>query len=81
MEIVTIIIAVVLMMLFLGILGFSIKAFGKLIINSISGILLLIIFNFIGGIFGITLDLTFLNAIVAGIFGIPGIIVLLLLKS
>ncbi|WP_055078412.1 pro-sigmaK processing inhibitor BofA family protein [Lagierella massiliensis] len=81
MEIVTIIIAVVLMMLFFGILGFSIKAFGKLIINSISGILLLIIFNFIGGIFGITLDLTFLNAIVAGIFGIPGIIVLLLLKS
>lgn len=81
MEIVTIIIAVVLMMLFLGILGFSIKTFGKLIINSISGILLLIIFNFIGGIFGITLDLTFLNAIVAGIFGIPGIIVLLLLKS
>lgn len=69
------------MMLFFRLLSFSIKAVGKLIINSISGLLLLFVFNLIGGIFGITLNLTFLNALVAGIFGIPGIIVLLLLKS
>lgn len=81
MQLFVIIIAIILMMLFFGLLGFSIKAVGKLIINSISGLLLLIVFNLIGGIFGITLNLTFLNALIAGIFGIPGIIVLLLLKS
>lgn len=81
MQIFVIVIAIILMMLFLGLLSFSIKAVGKLVINSISGLVLLFIFNLIGGIFGITLNLTFLNALVAGIFGIPGIIVLLLLKS
>lgn len=81
MQIFVIVIAIILMMLFFGLLSFSIKAVGKLVINSISGLVLLFVFNLIGGIFGITLNLTFLNALVAGIFGIPGIIVLLLLKS
>ncbi|WP_300408984.1 pro-sigmaK processing inhibitor BofA family protein [Lagierella sp.] len=81
MDIGIILICVVLMMLFFGLLGLSFKIAGKLLINSISGLVLLAVFNFVGSIFGLSLQITFLNAVVAGIFGIPGIIVLLLLKS
>lgn len=81
MEIGAIIICVILMMIFFGLLGLSFKIAGKLLINSISGLVLLVVFNFVGSIFGLSLQITFLNAVVAGIFGIPGIIVLLLLKS
>ncbi len=81
MEIGAIIICVILMMIFFGLLGLSFKIAGKLLINSISGLVLLAVFNFVGSIFGLSLQITFLNAVVAGIFGIPGIIVLLLLKS
>ncbi|MDO5018445.1 MAG: pro-sigmaK processing inhibitor BofA family protein [Lagierella massiliensis] len=81
MDLGVIIVSVILFMVFFWILGFSIKVARKLILNSISGLLLLVVFNIIGGIFGITLKITFINALISGIFGIPGIVVLLLLKS
>lgn len=60
--------------------GKSIKILFKFILNSIIGYIFLLIFNFFGSIFGLTLHLDIINAFIAGVFGIPGIIILLILK-
>ncbi|WP_435619340.1 pro-sigmaK processing inhibitor BofA family protein [Thermoanaerobacterium thermosulfurigenes] len=60
--------------------GKSIKILFKFVVNSIIGYIFLLIFNFFGSIFGLTLHLNIVNAFVAGVFGIPGIVVLLILK-
>ena len=62
------------------ILGFSFKMMIKLLINAVSGAIALFLFNIIGGIFGIGIPITFLNALITGIFGIPGVVFLLILQ-
>ena len=52
----------------------------KLAINSVLGALILILINLIGGIFSVTIALTPLNAIIVGVFGIPGVLLLLILR-
>jgi inhibitor of the pro-sigma K processing machinery len=52
----------------------------KFLANSILGALVLIGLNLIGGIFSVTIALTPLNAVIVGVFGIPGILLLLILK-
>jgi len=52
----------------------------KLIINGILGGILLLIANFIGGFFGINIVINPLTAVIAGILGIPGIILLIVLQ-
>ena len=52
----------------------------KLIIHAVMGYIALFIFNFVGAWVGLSLGLNWLNAIVTGVLGIPGVILLLLLK-
>ncbi|HZJ76512.1 MAG TPA: pro-sigmaK processing inhibitor BofA family protein [Oscillospiraceae bacterium] len=52
----------------------------KLIWNGILGGLMLFVINLIGGMWGINLTINPLSAIVVGMLGIPGVILLLLLK-
>ena len=47
----------------------------------ISGIVLLFVFNFVGGFFDFQLGINAVNALVAGILGIPGIILLVLVQN
>lgn len=58
----------------------SAKIIIKLVWNGICGMVVLFIFNLIGGIFGLTIELTALNAVITGILGIPGVILLLLIR-
>ena len=60
-------------------LRFSAKIVFRLIFNAIIGALILVIFNFAGGFLGLSLELSPFNALFVGIFGIPGVIFLLLL--
>ncbi|WKV09323.1 pro-sigmaK processing inhibitor BofA family protein [Thermoanaerobacterium sp. CMT5567-10] len=60
--------------------GKSVKILFKFVLNSIIGYVFLLIFNFFGSIFGLTLQINLINAFIAGVFGIPGIVVLLALK-
>ncbi|TCW34247.1 inhibitor of the pro-sigma K processing machinery [Thermohydrogenium kirishiense] len=60
--------------------GKSVKILFKFVLNSIVGYVFLLIFNFFGSIFGLTLQANIINAFIAGVFGIPGIIILLVLK-
>lgn len=52
----------------------------KLLINTALGFAALFLINKLGADFGIALDITWQNAVVTGIFGIPGVAVLLGLK-
>ncbi|WP_024614221.1 pro-sigmaK processing inhibitor BofA family protein [Clostridium sp. Ade.TY] len=52
----------------------------KLLINGICGVVLLYIINLIGVHFGIYIGINVITALVAGIFGIPGVIAIILFQ-
>ena len=52
----------------------------KLLLHAVLGYIALFIFNFIGAWAGISLGLNFLNAVITGLLGVPGVILLLLVK-
>lgn len=57
-----------------------IKIIIKLIINGILGGVILILVNLVGGLFGLSIVINPLNALVAGFLGIPGVILLFILQ-
>ncbi len=73
-------IGILVLWLICKLLKISLTIIWKLVINALLGALLLIVFNLIGGIFGLTIEITFLSALVAGVFGVPGVIVMALLS-
>ena len=52
----------------------------KLLVNGVLGGLILFGVNLIGGIFGVRLAVNFVTALIAGLLGIPGVLLLFLLK-
>ena len=73
-------VAVGLILLLLRLLRKPIRWAFKLLLHAAFGFIFLIIFNFFGDFVGLSLGLNWLNAIVSGVLGIPGVILLLLLK-
>lgn len=68
------------LILFFAIFKTPIKWAFKLLINSAVGFVALFVLNFFGGFVGISLGLNWLNAVIVGLLGVPGIILLLLVK-
>ena len=58
------------------IIAAPIKKIFKLLLNAVCGLVLLFIANFIGGFFNFAIPVNLLTCIVAGAFGIPGVIFL-----
>ena len=58
------------------IIASPIKKIFKLLLNAVCGLLLLFIANFIGGFFNFAIPVNLLTCIIAGAFGIPGVIFL-----
>ena len=54
--------------------------FLKLLLHAGLGFLLLLVEELIGGFFDFSLGISFINCLVAGILGIPGVIILVLIK-
>lgn len=52
----------------------------KFIVSGLLGAIFLVIINLIGGIFNVTIAINPLSALIAGYFGLPGIILLFVLK-
>lgn len=57
-----------------------IKWIFKLLINTGVGFAALWVLNYFGAFFNISLGLNWVNALVIGVFGFPGLVLLLLLK-
>ena len=70
-----------LLILLLGkIFLWPLKLIGKLLISSLVGGVLILVVNLIAGIFGLMLiPLNIITAVVVGVLGIPGVILLLIL--
>lgn len=57
-----------------------IKSVLKLVINSCIGGLLIYLINLVGGLFSFHIGLNYITAIFTGILGVPGVILLVILK-
>lgn len=57
-----------------------IKILTKLLVNGVIGGIALFLFNLVGGIFGISIAINPLNALIVGFLGVPGVILLLILQ-
>ena len=64
----------------LRLLAKPIRFIFKLLINTVLGFVLLWLINFFGGGLGIVLELSLLNALVVGLLGIPGVLLLLAIR-
>lgn len=71
---------IVLVLLFIIIFKTSLKLIFKILINTVVGFCLLYLLNLFGGAFGISLGINWINAIIAGVLGLPGIALLLILR-
>lgn len=52
----------------------------KLVFNSLVGLILLAVFNFIGGFVDFTIPVNLVTVLVAGFLGLPGLILLIVLQ-
>ncbi len=52
----------------------------KLLLNTLLGFIALFLVNWLGSYIGISLGINIVNAVVAGTLGIPGLVLLLLLR-
>jgi len=80
MEIGIIIAAAALILLVLAIIKFPIKIIFKLILNTVIGFAALLLLNFAGGYIGVAITVNWLNALIVGVLGVPGVALILLLQ-
>ncbi|MEA5060737.1 MAG: pro-sigmaK processing inhibitor BofA family protein [Candidatus Pelethousia sp.] len=57
-----------------------IKLIGRLVINAVVGALMLLVVNFVGGLIGLSIPITPISALITGVFGVPGVVLLLILQ-
>ena len=75
-----VLVAVIVLLVAKFILNLNIKNIVELAINIVLGILVLWLLNKFGGSLGISVPINVITAIVVGILGIPGVIILVLLN-
>ena len=80
-TIIYVVIGVLLLWLIIKLFSTPIKWALKLLLNALLGFVMLFRFNLLGGFIGLERTVGWLSAIVAGILGIPGIILLLLIEN
>ena len=79
-SVLMIILAVLVIFALVKILSAPIRLIFKLLINTFVGFVLLFLVNLIGSYFDFSLEINLLNALITGVFGIPGVIVLIIIK-
>lgn len=62
------------------ILYFPLKILMRLLLNGLCGGALLLVFNAVGSLWGLHLGVNFVTAVVVGVMGIPGVVMLLVLQ-
>ncbi len=79
-TIITYLACICFLFIFGRLLVLPIKTILKLVINSIFGGILIYVINWIGSIFGFHIGLNFITAILVGVLGVPGAILLVIIK-
>jgi inhibitor of the pro-sigma K processing machinery len=75
-----IIIIAVLVLIIFTILKKPIKIVFKLLLNTAIGFVALLILNWLGSFIGITIAVNWINAVIVGVLGVPGVALILLLQ-
>lgn len=82
-QILTFVLVLAAIFLVFKLFHFSLKIFFKLLINALIGAALLFVFNFVfAGLLNLSfffIDITWLTALITGIFGVPGVVVMLII--
>ncbi|QGU93783.1 pro-sigmaK processing inhibitor BofA [Clostridium bovifaecis] len=73
-------VGIILLFLVVKVLAWPIKILWKLIVNGVLGVVLLVVVNFLGGYLGFNIGINVWTALIAGFFGVPGVIFLLIFK-
>ena len=68
-----------LLWLLFKLLAFPLKILWKLLLNAVLGAVMLLLFNLLGGVIGFVIPITPWSALCAGVLGIPGVIILIVL--
>lgn len=79
MEYLVFIGAIIAVFIILKILAWPIKKIFKMIMNIVIGGLLLVGVNYVGANFGFVIPINWITALLVGILGIPGLIMLIVL--
>ena len=72
--------AVTMMSLFFSIIRLPLKWITKAALHAAVGFVALFILNFIGSWIGVELELNMINALITGMLGVPGVLILLIFK-
>ena len=60
----------------LRMLAVPLKMIFKLVINAVIGYMMLFVANLVGGFFDVSIPIDLLTCLIAGVFGVPGVIFL-----
>ena len=71
-----IIIAIVVFVVLLRMFSWPIKLIWKLILNGVIGLALLLIFNFLGVYFKVSIPINWVSILITGFLGVPGLVFL-----
>ena len=74
------IIGLLILFIILKILTFPMKLIIKLLVNSVVGGIVIILINLIGSNFGFSIQLNWISAILVGVLGVPGAIIVTILQ-
>ena len=80
MEYLSFLVALIVLFLVLKIIAAPIKIIIKLMLNALAGGVVLFLINMIGASFGFVLDINWITSLIVGIFGMPGVILVILLQ-
>ncbi len=75
-----VVLAVIAIVLVVRLLSAPIRLAFKLLINALVGFAVLFLLNFLEPYVGLSLGINWINAIVVGLLGAPGVVLLLLIK-
>lgn len=73
-------VAIFILFLIVKLFAWPLKILFKLIINGVLGAILLVLVNFVGKYFNLFIGINAATALIAGFFGVPGVIFLIVFK-
>jgi len=73
-------IGILVLWLLCKILAWPIKIMWKLLVNALIGFAILLLFNMVGSMFGFTITITAFRALLVGVLGVPGVVLLAILE-
>ena len=80
LTVIGLIIIVFVLIIFFKIIKKPIRLIFKLLLNTLLGFVVLIVFNLLGSVFGFAIPISLISALVVGILGLPGLIILILIQ-